>query len=200
MEAERPAWVMSPSVSWAAVRGGTGGIGGEEKELGAGEVVALFVWTAICGGEGGSSEVGDDEMELGAGAGEEWSGVPNVSVGGHCGESGMERLCSRFGEDAGVGLGGSSDRAGRGGVYGGGERRRSLSTPMPLSNSTLQRLFATFLIRFTGGGKGASGDLGGEGWGGGGLAGGGPGRIGDGTAGAGEVRVLGSDCTAELAT
>jgi hypothetical protein len=73
------------------------------------------------------------------------------------------------------------------------ERRRSLSTPTPLSNSsnsTSQRLFAAFLVRFAGGGKGAGGVSGGNGRGGGSSAGGGSGRIGG---------AQDSDCTAAVA-
>jgi hypothetical protein len=59
-----------------------------------------------------------------------------------------------------------------------------------LSNSTSQRLFAAFLVRFAGGGEEVGGDSGGGGWGGGGSAGRGSGRVkGD----------RSSDCTAALA-
>ncbi len=43
-------------------------------------------------------------MVLGFGAGEEWSGVPNVGGGGHCRELDRESDSSGVGEDAGVGL------------------------------------------------------------------------------------------------
>jgi hypothetical protein len=39
-------------------------------------------------------------------------------------------------------------------VCGGGERHSTSSIPTPLSNSTSQRLFAAFLVRFAGGGEG----------------------------------------------
>jgi hypothetical protein len=58
-----------------------------------------------------------------------------------------------------------------------GDRRRLSSSPTPLSSSTSQRLFAAFLVRFAGGGKGAGKVSGGDGDGGGGSAGGGSGRI-----------------------
>jgi hypothetical protein len=107
--------------SWAAVRwgaGSSGGVGGREMGLGAGEVGALFASTAICSGEDNSSGEGGDETELGAGAGEEWSGVQKVGVGGSCGVTGKEGVCTGVGEAAIVGLGG--DRIGGGGMYGGG--------------------------------------------------------------------------------
>ncbi len=59
--------------------------------LGAGEVVAFFASTAICGSEDGPSGAGSDETGLGASAGEEWSGVQKVGVGGRRGETGSER-------------------------------------------------------------------------------------------------------------
>ncbi len=40
-------------------------------------------------------------------------------------------------------------------MYGGGDRRRSSSSPTPLSRSTSQCLFAAFLVHFAGGGEGA---------------------------------------------
>ncbi len=66
------------------------------------------------GDEGGSGDVGGEEMVLGAGAGEEWSGVPNVSVVSSCRESERENGCSGVGKDAGSRLGGSGDQAGGG--------------------------------------------------------------------------------------
>ncbi len=66
------------------------------------------------GDEGGSGDVAGEEMGLGAGAGEEWSGVPNVSVVSSCRESERENGCSGVGEDAVGGLGGSGNRAGGG--------------------------------------------------------------------------------------
>ncbi len=131
-----------------------------------------FASPAICGGESSSSGEGGDETELGADAGEEWSGVQKFSVGGRCEVSGKEGECTGVGEAAVVGLG--SDRIG-GGVSGGGNRRRSSSSPTPLSNSTSQRLFAAFLVRFAGGGEGAGEVSCGDGRGG--SAGGGLGRI-----------------------
>ncbi len=113
------------AASWAAVRGGTGGSGGvgrEELGLGAGEAVAFFALTVICGGKGVSSGEGGNETELGAGAGEEWSGVQKVGVGGRCGVTGRERSCTGVGETVGVGL--SGDRVGRGGVCGGRDAGR----------------------------------------------------------------------------
>jgi hypothetical protein len=110
------------TASWAAVRGdvgGSGGVGGEEVALGAGEAIALFGSTAFCGSEYGSSGVGGDEMELGAEAGEEWPGVREVGVGGRCGESDRENSCSGVGD--GVGLGGGGDQAGRGSMCSWGE-------------------------------------------------------------------------------
>jgi hypothetical protein len=168
--------------------------------LGAGEAVAIVVWAAVCGGEGSLSEgeVGGDEMELGAGAGRRDQGC-QMSASGVAVGSQARKVRAGVSEDAGTGLAGSSDRAGRGGVCGRGERHRSSSTPTPLSNLTSQRLFATFLVCFTGGGEGASGDSGSEGWGGGGSGGGGSGRVGGGTAGTGEEGALGSDRTAALA-
>jgi hypothetical protein len=65
------------------------------------------------------------------------------------------------------------------------------SIPAPLSNSTSQRLFAAFLVRFAGGGEGVGGDSGGSGWGGGGSAGGGSGRI---------MGARSGDCTAAPTT
>jgi hypothetical protein len=56
--------------------------------LGAGEIGTLFASTAICGGKDGSSGEGSDEMELVDGAGEEWSEVQKVCVGGSCGVTG----------------------------------------------------------------------------------------------------------------
>jgi hypothetical protein len=50
-------------------------------------------------------------MVLGAGAGEEWSGVPNVGVARNCRESERENDCSGVGEGASVGLGSSDDQA-----------------------------------------------------------------------------------------
>jgi hypothetical protein len=84
--------------------------------LGAGEAVAFFASAAVCGSKDGSRGACGDETGLGAGAGEEWSGVRNVSVGGCCGETGRERVCAEVGEDAGVGLCGE----GNGGEYRGG--------------------------------------------------------------------------------
>jgi hypothetical protein len=74
-------------VAWAAVGVGVGRSGddGQEAELGAGISNSPIAWAAIGGGEGGLDEVGSEEMKLGAGAGEEWSGVPHVGVGGCCG-------------------------------------------------------------------------------------------------------------------
>jgi hypothetical protein len=123
-----------------------------------------FASPAICGGESGSSGEGGDETELGAGAGEEWSGVQKFSVGGRCEVSGKEGECTGVGGD-GIG----------GGVCGGGDRRSSSSSPTPLSSSTLQRLFAAFLVRFADRGEGAGEVSCGDG--GDGLAGGGSGRI-----------------------
>jgi hypothetical protein len=131
--------------------------------LGAREVVTFFALTTICGSEDGSSGASGDETELGADAGEEWSGVQNVGVGGRRGETGSERSWAGVGEDAGIGLGGDGDRVGRGGTCRGGKRRRTSSIPTPLSNSTWQRLFAAFLIRFAGGGGRVGGDSGGDG-------------------------------------
>ncbi len=88
--------------------------------LGADDDVALIAGAAVGGGKGGSSDVDGEEMVLGAGVGEEWSGVPYVGFGGRCGESGRESTCSGVGKDASIGLGGSGDRAGRGGVCCGG--------------------------------------------------------------------------------
>ncbi len=130
----------------------------------------FFASTAACGSESGSIGLGGEETELRAGAGEEWSGVQKVRVGGRCGVTGRERVCTWVGEAAGVGLGG--DRVEKGGECGGGERRRSSSPPTPLSNSTLHSLFAAFLVRFVGRGKGAGSVSGGDGWGGGVSAGG----------------------------
>ncbi len=135
------------------------------------EVGVLFALTAICGGEDSSSGEGDDETELGVRAGEEWSGVQKVGVGGSCGVPCKEGVCTGVSEADVVGLGG--DRIGGGGVYGGGDRHRSSSSPMPLSSSTSQRLFAAFLVRFGGGGEGVSEVSGGNGSGGGGSGGGG---------------------------
>ncbi len=166
------------AASWAAVRwgaGGSGGVGEEEMGLGAREVGAFFALTAICGGKGGSSGEGGNEMELGAGAGEEWSGVQKVGVGGCCGVTSREGECTGVGEAAVVRLGG--DQVGRGGVCGWGYRRRSSSSPTPLSSFTSQRLFAAFLVRFAGGGEGAGEVSGGDGLGQGGSAGGGSGWI-----------------------
>jgi hypothetical protein len=50
-----------------------------------------------------------------------------------------------------------------GGECGGGERCRLSSLATPLSSSTSQHLFAAFLVRFAGGGEGASGVSGGDG-------------------------------------
>jgi hypothetical protein len=72
--------------------------------LGAGEAVAFFASTAICGGEDVSSGAGGEEMGLGASAGEEWSGVQKVGVGGRRGETGSERSWAGVSKDAGVGL------------------------------------------------------------------------------------------------
>jgi hypothetical protein len=107
--------------------------------LGAGEVGTLFALTPICSGEDGSSGEGGNETGLGAGAGVEWSGVQKVGVGGRCGVTGKEGECTGVGEAAVVGLGSN----------------RITPSPMPLSSSTSQRLFAAFLIRFAGGGEGA---------------------------------------------
>jgi hypothetical protein len=70
-----------------------------------------------------------------------WSSEPGLKrngqgyqmsvLGARCGESGKESSCSGVGKDAGFGLGGSGDRAGRGGVCGGGERRWSTFTQCP---------------------------------------------------------------------
>jgi hypothetical protein len=114
------------------------------------------------GGKDVSSGIGGEEMVVGAGAGEGWSGVPHVGVGGRCGEPCDRGVCSGVSEDAGVGVGGSGNRAGRGGVHSGGERHRSSSSNTSLNSSTSQRLFAAFLVLFAGGGEGAGGDLGSE--------------------------------------
>jgi hypothetical protein len=146
------------------------GVGGEEMRLGAKEAVTFFASAAICGSKDGSRGAGGDETGLGAGDGEEWSGVKNVGVGGRCGKTGRERVCTGVGKDAGVGLGGGGNRVGNGGEgnggeYRGGERCRSSSSPMPLSNSTSQRLFAAFLVCLAGRGEGegAVWDSGGDG-------------------------------------
>jgi hypothetical protein len=76
------------------------------------------------------------------------------------------------------------------------------SIPTPLSSSTPQHLLA-FLVRFAGGGEGASRALGSEGSGGGGLGGGGSsgrgsGWVGGGAARAGRKGARGSACAAAL--
>ncbi len=87
---------------------------GGSGEAGAGADVALIASAAVGSGKG------FEEMVLGAGAGEEWSRVPHVSVGGRCRESDRKSACSGVGKDAIVGLGGSSDPAGGGGICSGG--------------------------------------------------------------------------------
>ncbi len=75
-------------VAWAAVGigvGRSGDDGSEEAELGAGISNGPVARATVDGSEGGSDEVSGKDMELGAGAGEEWSGVPHVGVGGRCG-------------------------------------------------------------------------------------------------------------------
>ncbi len=74
-------------VTWAAVGVSvrrSGEDGGEDAELRAGISNCPVAWTAIGSGEGHLDEVGSKEMELGACAGEEWSWVPHVGVGGRC--------------------------------------------------------------------------------------------------------------------
>ncbi len=130
-------------ISWAPVRGGADrlvGVGGEEMGLGAGEAIAFFASTAICGSEDGSRGANGDKTELGAGAGEEWSGVQNVGVDDRCGETGRERLCTGVGEDAGVKLSGGGDRVGRGGKCRGGECRGGGETQVVVLPNASQQL------------------------------------------------------------
>jgi hypothetical protein len=115
MEAQRAAWVRSAMVQRSRLLPESHFAGAQADREGSverrwgSEVVAFFASTALCGGEDGSSGAGSEETGLGAGAGEEWSGVQKVGVGGRCGDTGSERSWAGVGEDVGVGLGGDGD-------------------------------------------------------------------------------------------
>jgi hypothetical protein len=64
--------------------------------------------------------------------------VKNVGVGGRCGETGRESMCTGVGKDAGVGLGGGGNRVGNGGGtscyrFGGDPASRPAPTTLPVS-------------------------------------------------------------------
>jgi hypothetical protein len=152
--------------------------------LGAREVVVFFASPAICGSEDGSSGASGEEM--------------GRLVGGANGRCWWSPWGYRQCEIMGWGRRGCRLRARwrrrqswKGGACRGGERRSTSSIPTPLSNSTLQRLFVAFLVRFASGGEGVGKDSGGSDWGGGSSAGGGSGWIRGARSG---------DCTAALTT
>jgi hypothetical protein len=75
---------------------------------------------------------------------------------GHCGEysDGGFSCGAREGAADGVGCGSDRGSDSEGDILGRGERHMSLSSPQSLSRSVSQCLFAAFLARFAGGGKG----------------------------------------------